>query len=114
MEILTKNNLNSFTTRLLENDKQISNKFNDKISKLNIKSCLTVEEMKNNTEIFENDIIITSGYYVAGDGGGAKYFITSDAKEFNHYEPLSNGLYANLIIEVENIYPRQWGAHFNG
>ena len=74
----------------------------------------TVEDMKSDEKLTEGSIAITSGYYSSGDGGGAKYIIKSQLNNFNHFETLSNGLYASLIIEGENIYPRQWGAHFNG
>ena len=63
----------------------------------------TVDDMKLDKNLTDGLIAITFGYYSFGDGGGAKYIIKSQSNNFNHLEPLNNGLYASLIIEGENI-----------
>ena len=56
------------------------------------------------------DIITTSGYYEAGDGGGATYKIIADTSESEHYyETLTNGQYADLLnISIQGYVDIRW------
>ena len=56
------------------------------------------------------DIITTSGYYEAGDGGGATYKIIADTIDSKHYyETLTDGKYADLLdIGVQGYVDIRW------
>lgn len=52
-------------------------------------------------------VVHTSGFYEIGDGGGASYML-SDVKDNESIE-LSNGLYANIILDTTIIDGKEWG-----
>lgn len=68
------------------------------------------EMIKDN--LMDGDLAITSGYYAAGDGGGAKYTITNAqlTADDAFIIELANGLYAKLVIENNQVNIRQLGA----
>ncbi len=70
----------------------------------------TVADMKT-ADLKEGYTVKTLGYYSANDGGGATYKIVETTS--NYKEELSNGLYAELIIE-NKINVNQFGAYGDG
>lgn len=56
------------------------------------------------------DIITTSGYYEAGDGGGATYKVIADTVDSKHYyETLTDGKYADLLdIGIHGYVDIRW------
>lgn len=74
-----------------------------------------VERMKADNSLSNGDKCLTLGYFAEGDGGGAYYLIVDNATTVSHYETLSNGLFAELIIfETSVVNVRQAGAYGDG
>ena len=71
----------------------------------------TVADMKV-ADLTDGDYARTLGYYSKNDMGGAYYKISSTNSN-EHYETLSNGLYAVLIIEGD-VNVNQFGAYGDG
>lgn len=72
----------------------------------------TVADMKAATNLVAGDYVKTLGYYTKDDMGGACYKISSTAPS-GHYETLTSGLYAELILEgTMNV--KQFGAKGDG
>ena len=71
---------------------------------------INVSSMISDTALADGDIVSTTGYYSANDGGAGMYYITASPSAL-HYETLSNGLYANLINDNGVINVKQWGAY---
>ena len=70
-----------------------------------------IEELKNNTNLKDNTIVFTKGFYNISDGGNAKYLITSEELIPDNYTifALQNNLYAKLIPDnIVNL--KQFGA----
>lgn len=70
-----------------------------------------IEELKNNTNLKDNNIVFTKGFYNISDGGNAKYLITSVELIPDNYTifALQNNLYAKLIPDnIVNV--KQFGA----
>lgn len=89
----------------------------EKLEKLEkcVKYFDTVAELKNATNLFNGDFVMTKGYYSANDGGAGKYLITNVDNTANEMDKLTlqNQLFATLIIEVPlNI--KQVGAKGDG
>lgn len=55
----------------------------------------------------EGRIVQTAGFYESGDGGGAAY--TLSATKATGGIQLSNGLYANIILDTKVIDGKKWG-----
>lgn len=72
----------------------------------------TVADMIADTDITEDNIMITSGYYTALDGGASVYKAKAAAPG-TYYETLSNGIYAELITD-KTINVKQLGAVGDG
>ena len=68
----------------------------------------TVAQMKADTALKVGMYARTGGYYTVNDGGGALYRINSTAPA-THYETLTNGLYALLIVN-DYITPMMLGG----
>lgn len=72
----------------------------------------TVDNMKSDASLHNNDKVKTLGYYATNDGGTAFYIIKS-SEPTGYYEELSSGLYAELIVSgAANI--KQFGAKAGG
>lgn len=71
----------------------------------------TIEEVINADYLQEGDIVKTLGYYSINDGGAANYKITKTKKENTFQISLSEKLYGDLIIDNDEIFPEQMGAH---
>lgn len=52
-------------------------------------------------------VVQTAGFYESGDGGGATYMLSS-TQEVGGIS-LSNGLYANIIMDTKTIDGKKWG-----
>ena len=72
----------------------------------------TVSQMVADTLLVDGSHAQTLGYYNANDNGGAKYLIMSTTPT-GYYETLSNGLYAELIMEDE-MNVEVFGAYGDG
>lgn len=72
----------------------------------------TVADMEAATNLVAGDYARTLGYYAKNDDGGAYYKISS-TQPSGHYEILTSGLYAELIIE-DTIKLSQLGAKNDG
>ena len=72
-----------------------------------------VSGMIADTTLQDGDMVITSGYYSVNDGGSSLYKITS-TQPTKYYETLTNGLYAELIIENRTINFKQFGIVGDG
>lgn len=55
----------------------------------------------------EGRIVQTSGFYEAGDGGGATYKLSTEKGRAG--VELSNGLYANILLDTKVIDGKKWG-----
>lgn len=76
---------------------QISNKLSKKVYYYD-----SVDIMKNSSELRIGELVITSGFYSAKDGGGATYQITNDNSDGYFVHTLTNGLKATLVIPNNN------------
>ena len=72
-----------------------------------------VAHMRAMTNLVAGNVIKTKGYYSENDGGGAIYYITDVQTNSKYQIPLSNELYATLIIKQETSV-KQLGAFGNG
>lgn len=72
----------------------------------------TVALMKADTTLGTGMYARTGGYYAVNDGGGALYRIYSTVSG-TYYETLSNGLYAELIVN-NSVTPEMFGAKGDG
>lgn len=70
----------------------------------------TVADMKAAENLVNGSTCITLGYYNINDGGGATYKIVNNSDNNYHQELLDSGLYANLIIQDNQINIKQLGA----
>ena len=71
----------------------------------------SLAEMKANSGLVEGDTCQTLGFYAANDGGGATYKIVANATADEYFiHTLSNGLFAELIIENNTVNVKQIGA----
>lgn len=70
----------------------------------------SVADMKADTKLKAGDMAITLGYYEANDGGGAFYKICNEINNTYMKENLSNGLFAEIIIQDSQINIKQLGA----
>lgn len=77
-----------------------------------IKTYDTVNDLINDSDISEDIVCKTLGYYSVNDGGGAFYKIMSTAPS-GKYETLQNSLYAKLI-DNNIINVKQYGAKGDG
>ena len=77
-----------------------------------IKAYETVSAMVADTEIQSGEYVKTLGYYAVNDAGNALYHIVSTMPS-GHYETLSNGLYAELIV-FDYVTPKMFGARGDG
>lgn len=73
---------------------------------------LNVSSMLADVNLVTGDVVLTAGYYTPNDLGGAMYTIVSTIPS-GFYETLSNGLYAELIIN-DFIRPEMIGANGDG
>lgn len=65
------------------------------------------EELKNATFLKNKSIIKTLGFYAENDGGG-NTFIISDVKDDSILSiELSNGLFANIVLLNNELFPEQ-------
>lgn len=122
------NDLQSFVNNYFDNldvQEEINNKLEDMVEDgtlqeivadyLNSKAVFgydTVADMKSSTNLINGSYARTLGYYAKNDGGGAYYRISS-TQPSGHYEVLTSGLYAELIIE-DTIKLSQLGAKNDG
>ena len=69
----------------------------------------TAQQMVDATDVRlkEGRIVQTAGFYETGDGGGATYMLS--ATESTGSIELSNGLYANIILDTKVIDGKKWG-----
>lgn len=76
----------------------------------------SIADMKADTKLKVGDIVITSGYYSANDGGGAEYRIINGiyTDDGGSYHELDNNLWAELIIKDNLINVKQFGAKGDG
>jgi hypothetical protein len=72
----------------------------------------TLTLMKADTELSDGMYALTGGYYSVNDGGGALYRI-SETEPTAHCETLTNGLYAELIVDGF-VTPVMFGAKCDG
>ena len=76
----------------------------------------TLDELKNDTKIADNMLVVTKGYYSINDGGGAFYSIRakeqSDTPNNATIIQLQNNLVAELILDKVNV--KQFGAKGDG
>lgn len=72
----------------------------------------SVDDMKHNKNLKENDIVETICYSKEHDGGRARYLIKHSNKKSDDgsIHKLDNGLTAELIVENNSIDIRQFGA----
>lgn len=68
-----------------------------------------IDEMKQSNNLINGSYARTLGYYNKNDNGEGLYKITNILPT-SYYETLNNGLYAELIIENNEIKPEQFGA----
>ena len=70
----------------------------------------TAQQMMESTDIRlkEGRVVQTSGFYEAGDGGGATYMLATTQAE--GAIALENGLYANIIMDTKVIDGKNWGV----
>ena len=108
----------------LDVQEEINNKLNEMVEDGTLANILnnytnvqkiynTLQDLKLDENIVNNQKVKTLGYYNINDGGGAEYYITNISNNNVIQENLSNNLYANLIIK-ENINVKQLGAYGNG
>lgn len=71
----------------------------------------TIADMIADQNLSADNVAYCKGYYAINDMGGAFYNISANSSGF--YQTLSNGLYANLIIESV-MTPEQFGAKGDG
>lgn len=84
--------------------------FNSILKKINNHYQIeNVSKMKS-AKFKAGDIITTSGYYEAGDGGGATYKVIADTVDSKHYyETLTDGKYADLLdIGIQGYVDIRW------
>lgn len=72
----------------------------------------TVADMKASTDLANGNYARTLGYYSKDDMGGAYYKISSTAPS-GHYETLTSGLYAELVLQ-DTMNVKQFGAKGDG
>lgn len=84
----------------------LGNFINDNIPKF----YSNVETLKE-SNLQENAIVVTLGYYNPGDSGNATYLITATSSQEGYYESLNNGMFAKLIVKNNQISPQQFGAY---
>lgn len=79
-----------------------------------IKSYSTVNDFVIDTAIVSGDTIETLGYFTEGDGGNAKYYISSSTGSADGGKriDLNNGLQAQLATDLR--HPKLWGAKGDG
>lgn len=70
----------------------------------------TAQKMIDATDVRlkEGRIVQTAGFYEKGDGGGATYMLSS--KETTGSIQLSNGLFANIILDIKVIDGKKMGC----
>jgi hypothetical protein len=68
-----------------------------------------VADMLADITLKSGDRCVTLGYYSTNDGGGAKYKIVSTIPD-RYYEIITDGLYAELIVDGNTIKASQLGA----
>lgn len=77
-----------------------------------VRRCMLSADIPQLQGLIVGDLIQTAGYYAAGDGGGALFYVASEAPAARYYIPIDN-LYAVLVSgDVVNV--RQMGAHGDG
>ena len=84
----------------------------DYANSVSFKTYDTVAQMKADPGLLDGGVCRTLGYYIANDGGGAFYKIRTAAPA-SYYETLSNGLFAELIVESV-VTPEMFGAVGDG
>lgn len=72
----------------------------------------SVADMKASTNLIAGSYATTLGYYSANDGGQSVYKVV-DSAPATHYESLSDGLYAELIL-TDEMNVKQFGAKGDG
>ena len=72
----------------------------------------TVADMKQATNLVNGSKCCTLGYYAINDGGGATYSVSTSAGNI-HSETLQNNLYANIIVENDELNVLQLGVVLN-
>ena len=74
----------------------------------------TVEDMKAATNLISGSYAKTLGFYEVNDGGGATYYISDTPLVLltndNYFVLKFGDLYANLVIEDNNVNIKQLGA----
>ena len=75
----------------------------------------SIADMKADTKLTAEDMVVTLGYYEPNDGGAGEYKIVNGTyvDDGGSYHKLNNNLYAELIIK-EKINIKQFGAYGNG
>lgn len=73
----------------------------------------SVAVMKGDTKLKNGMHVKTKGYYTPNDGGQCEYIITNTEDNTKYQEELTNGLYANLLID-NYMKPEQFGAYGDG
>ena len=72
----------------------------------------TVADMKASTDLKEENVVITLGYYEINDGGGAEYKIRTklDTDIDDGFKIIIDNLVAELIIKDNTVNIKQLGA----
>ena len=76
----------------------------------------SVADMKADTKLKAGDMAITLGYYEANDGGAGEYKIISGdyTDDGGSYHQLKNGLFAELVMNGNNINVLVYGVKGDG
>lgn len=76
----------------------------------------TVLDMKADLKLKAGDMAVTLGYYEPNDGGAGEYRIVSGTHtdDGGSCHELNNSLYAELIVENNQINVKQFGAYGDG
>lgn len=74
----------------------------------------TVADMKASTNLVDGSYAKTAGFYSINDGGGSIYYITSTG-DANEKDVIAVGsLYANLVVDGNEVNVKQFGAKGDG
>lgn len=121
------NTLQNYVDTYFENldvQEEINNKLDDMVEAGTIQEIITaylqvsgmlaynsVAEMVAAENLINGSKAKTIGYYAAGDGGGAEYYINSTSSNDILSVALDNGLYAHLITDGKTLEAKKLGVH---
>lgn len=76
----------------------------------------SVADMKADTKLKVGNMVITTGYHTANDGGTSEYTIVTGSftEDDGSVIRLDNNLYAQLIVKNNTVNVEQFGAYGNG